>query len=174
MTCLLCRYFQPIEPPQHKADREAGKCRKHCGKEWDQHTAINHVKNHPGQPLDGWCRLAPTALRKRYGDICSEISVREYFFTGWGVEAFEPNDNLFEWAEQSLQTVLYGSWQRRHAEQLEKDNAKLREQLKQLRKISASRLKRLREAKPTLLPAAEPTPTTEAPVQVYPRLVAAE
>jgi hypothetical protein len=169
MTCLICRYYQPAEPPQHKADREAGQCQSACGKKWNQFTAINYVKSHGS--LDGWCRLHPEAKRYAYNHVCGDISVCSYFLnSGWGVEPFEARDNLFEWAQEALGTVLHGTWNRQRSEELVEQNTELRRQLKRTREISASRLKRLQkiENKPT----SKPEHSVEEPF--YPRLIAAE
>ena len=171
MTCLLCRYFRPTEPEQHKQDREAGRCKSRCGNKWDSHTAINYVKNHKQQgALAGWCFLNPEAKYVKFNHVCSNISVPEYFLNHyWRVEPFTSKDNLFEWAEKSLQLILNGAdtWREREAARAIEQNVELRRQLKQARKISASRLKRLQKIKDR--PIAEP----ECPVEVptYPRLV---
>lgn len=171
MTCLICRYFQPLEPPQHKIDREAGKCRSHCGKEWDQHTAINYVKRHQVQGtnvLDGWCRLHTEAKKVTCKHVCADISVRSFFFNpGWGVEPFEADENLYEWACKTLGIIIHGTWRDQAATRINNENEKLRQQLKHAREISASRLRRLQKIKDK--PKAEPAPTP-----VYPHLVAAE
>lgn len=169
MTCLICRYFQPIEPAQHKADREAGRCQSDCGTDWTQHTAINHVKNHGA--LDGWCRLHSKAERYVYNHVCGDISVRSYFLTNWGVKSFEADDNLFEWAEKALGVVIHGSWRTQQHAELTKQNAELKRQLKATRKISASRFKRLQKIEDSK----EPERLVDVlPVYAYPHLVAAE
>lgn len=169
MTCLICRYFQPIEPAQHKTDREAGRCKSNCGDSWSQHTAINHVKNHGA--LDGWCRLHPEAKKYVHNHVCGDISIRDYFITSWGVEPFKIDDNLYEWAQKALTVILHGSWRTRQHAELIAQNTELRRQLQATRKISASRFKRLQkieDSKPV-----PKQPTTEEPV-AYPYLVAAE
>ena len=169
MTCLICRYFQPTEPPQHKLDREAGRCESHCGKEWDHHTAIRYIKNHGGQ-IDGWCRRHPEAKQVKHGHFCGDISVYDYFYNHhWAVEPIEPRQGLFDWAQEALSTVLHGSaranWSVRRNKRLEEQNVELRRQLKQARKISMSRLERLQKNKPKPEQPAEP---------FRPRLIAAE
>jgi hypothetical protein len=165
MTCLICRYFQAAEPPEHKQDREAGRCKSSCGNEWNQHTAISYVKNHGS--LDGWCLLHPEPKRFGYNHVCGDISVRGYFLRSWGVQAFNPDDNLFEWAQGALEVVLHGNWRSQQTEELTNQNAELRRQLKSARKISASRLQRLQKI--------ENKPEPERPVdEFFPRLVAAE
>jgi hypothetical protein len=169
MTCLICRYFQPVEPAQHKQDREAGRCESGCGKKWNTHTAINYVRNH-GE-LEGWCRLHPEPKHFSYNHFCGDISVYEYFFMYWGVESFKPNDNLFEWAQKALEIVLHGNWRTRQHNELTEQNVELRRQLKQARKISASRLKRLQKIGNK--PASEPE-QPKLPEPFHPRLIAAE
>jgi hypothetical protein len=165
MTCLICRYFQAAEPPQHKQDREAGRCESGCGNKWNQHTAINYVKNHGS--LHGWCLLHPEPKPFEYNHVCGDISVRSYFLRSWGVKPFDPDDNLFEWAGDALQIVLHGNWRSQQTEELTKQNAELRRQLKGARKISASRLQRLQKI--------GNKPEPERPVdEFFPRLVAAE
>lgn len=166
MPCLICRYFQPAEPQEHKQQRETNQCESHCGREWDQFTAIRYVRNHGGM-LDGWCRLYPEAKRVAHNHVCGQISVRDYYFnSSWGVERMDPDDNLFEWASGALTTVLDGgSFSRQRLEHLEGQNRELRRQLKRAREVSASRLKRLQKSDDE--PEAKPEP---APL----RLVAAE
>jgi len=174
MPCLICRYFQPCEPPQHKADREAGKCQPYCGSEWNQVTAINYVKHHG--KLGGWCHLHPEAKQVPHAYICGDISVRDNFYEpGWGIVPITPEDNLFEWASKQLGTLVHGTWTRRENERLEAENEQLRSQLKRVREISASRLKRLQKSKPEQ-PKAEPERKPEPMIgePIYPRLVAAE
>ena len=171
MTCLICRYFQPTEPPEHKAEREAGKCQSFCGREWDQHTAIRYVQNHGS--IQGWCRLQPEPRRCGYNHVCGSISVREYFYNPhWAVERFQPNDNLFEWASNALTTVLGGGNPRyQDRRRLVDENKELRRQLKRAREISASRLERLQKTNNEPEHKQEPE---QASTPVYPRLVAAE
>jgi hypothetical protein len=174
MTCLICRYYQPIEPPEHRKQREAGRCQSFCGDDWNTHTAISYVREH-GR-LDGWCRLHPEAKRFPSGHVCGDISVYEYFFKGWGVERFDSGgDGLFEWASNALQTVLHGNPQRQRERQLSTENTELKRQLKRAREVSASRLKRLQkvENKPAPAPAPKPAPAP-APIvpEHFPRLVA--
>jgi hypothetical protein len=170
MPCLICRYFQPAEPPQHKQQREAGQCQSNCGNKWDQHTAINYVKNHG--KLEGWCRLHPEPKRFVHSHICGDISVLDYFYNHyWCVERIGPNDNLFEWAGKTLGTVLHGgnNWSARRNAQLAEQNVELRRQLKQARKISASRLERLQKI------GNKSKPESERPAEPFrPRLIAAE
>jgi hypothetical protein len=163
MPCLICRYFQPTEPQQHKQDREAGRCESRCGDKWTQGTAVEYVKNH-GE-IEGWCRLHPVPKRVVYNHVCGDVSVVRYFLSsGWGVNPFDSNDNIFEWAQTTLGTVIHGNYR---SQRLAEQNTTLRRQLKHARKVSAARLERLKtiEAKP------EPEPPAG---EVYPRLVAAE
>jgi hypothetical protein len=167
MTCLICRYFQPSEPPEHKQDREAGQCQSSCGDRWNQHTAINYVKDHGS--LNGWCRLHPETKPVTYNHFCGDISVREHFFNHhWCVEPFKPEDNLFEWAQRTLGLVLHGTWREQRNEHDAEQNKQLRRQLKRAREISASRLKRLQKQNES-----KPESESERPdVPSYPRLVA--
>jgi hypothetical protein len=171
MTCLICRYFQPAEPLQHKQDREAGQCQSNCGNKWDQHTAINYVRNHGS--LSGWCRLHPEPRPCNYNHVCGDVSVREYFLNHyWRVEPFGPDDNIFEWATKTLGIILHGAdtWQERERARAVEQNVELRRQLKRAREISASRLKRLQKIEHK--PVSEPERPADEPI--YPRLVAAE
>ena len=171
MTCLVCRYFQPAEPPEHKQAREARQCEAHCGNKWNQHTAIQYVKHHG--TLGGWCRLHPEPKHFNHNHICGQISLPDYFFNHhWCVEPLTERDNLFEWAEKTLATVLHGPNRWDRTNELREDNAELRRQLKRAREISASRLKRLQKtdkSKPE--PEPEPEPLAEP---FRPHLVAAE
>jgi hypothetical protein len=172
MPCLICRYFQPNEPAQHKQDREAGRCQSNCGKKWDQHTGINYVKNHGS--LEGWCFRYPEAKQVKYNHVCGEVSVREYFLNHyWRVEPFQADKNLFEWAEKTLGIMLHdnGDWNAQERARLEKQNIELRRQLKRAREISASRLKRLQKVKDDKPPVSEPECSAEP---FRPHLVAAE
>jgi len=164
MPCMICQYFQPTEPAEHKADREAGRCQSNCGNRWNQHTAINHIKAHG--KIDGWCRLHPAPLPVKHNHICGDISVVEHFHNPhWGVTKMTPNDNIFEWAVKALGEVLNGTWQEQRADQLDAENRKLRKQLKGSRKVSASRLERLQKKQ-------DERPVEQQPFR--PRLVAAE
>lgn len=177
MTCLVCRYYQPSEPAAHKQAREAGQCESNCGDRWDQHTAIAYVKNHG--VLDGWCGLHPETKPFKCNHVCGDISVREYFFNHhWCVEPFKGEDNLFEWAQKTFNTVLHGAdyygRRRREISELTEKNAELKRQLKRAREVSASRLKRLQKTDESKLkvehePQAEPEPQTE----MFPHLVEA-
>jgi len=163
---LICRYFRATEPPQHKADREAGRCEGLCGDDWDQYTWVQYVKNH-GR-LEGWCFRFPKAEQVGHSHVCGEVTVPEYFLNhSWQVEPLQPRDNLFAWASKALDVVLRGNPTDQSYRHLEEQNTELRRQLKRSREISASRLKRLRKPKPE----AEP----EQPAEPFrPRLVAAE
>lgn len=165
MPCLICRYFQPIEPPEHRVQREARACEHNCGNKWDQHTAIRYYRNHQ-QHLQGFCHLHPTAVKVSSGYVCAQIAPPEYFFNPhWALERLEPNDNLYEWTAKALGVLLHGHWADAQNNRLADENRKLREQLKIARKRSAARLARLQ--KTSKEPEGEPAPT-------YPRLVAAE
>ena len=167
MTCLICRYFQPTEPAQHKVDREAGRCASACGNRWNQITAIHHVRNHG--PIKGWCRLHPEPRPFDHNHVCGYIVVREFFHNQyWAVERLKPDDNLFEWAQNALTAVINGTWNWREQHRLAEENTELKRQLKAARKISASRLKRLQE------PEKEKKPSRELEPTVFPHLVAAE
>jgi hypothetical protein len=168
MPCLICRYFQPIEPPQHKIDREAGRCKSSCGNRWDQHTAINYVKHHGS--LDGWCRLHPQSIKQSYNHVCGDVSVVERVLNHyWRIEPFGPDHNLFEWACKALRVILHAggeSWREQQAAHALQQNTELKRQPKRAREISASRLKRLQKIENSEL---------ERPVEPFrPHLVAAE
>jgi hypothetical protein len=169
MPCLICQYYKSVEPPEHKQEREAGKCQFHCGDKWTNHTAINYLKHHGGQ-IDGWCLLHPEAKQKKSGHVCGDISVLDYFLANWGVSKLGPGETLSEWSQHALNTMVHGTWQSRQNEHLNAQNKKLREQLKRVQQISASRLKRLQQK--TLEPT-KPEPKPEPETPAYPRLVAA-
>ena len=168
MSCLICRYFRPTEPPQHKIEREAGQCQHSCGNKWEQHTGISYVKHHGGT-LAGWCFRYPETKQVQYNHVCGEVSVREFFLNHyWRVKPLKADDNLFEWAEETLGIVLHGNgnWNAQERARLEKQNTELQRQLKRAREISASRLKRLQKDKPAV---------SEFPAEPFrPHLVAAE
>jgi len=172
MPCLICRYFQPNEPAQHKQEREAGQCQSNCGNKWNQHTAINYAKNHG--KLDGWCRLHPEPKPFPHSHVCGDVSVRGYFLNHhWRVVPFGPGDNIFEWACTTLGIVLRDdgqTWTEREGTRAVEQNVELRRQLKRAREISASRLKRLQKIEDNK-PEVEP----EHPAEPFrPHLVAAE
>jgi hypothetical protein len=79
----------------------------------------------------------------------------------------QPDDNLFDWAQKTLSTVLQGSFRERYDDRLADNNKKLRNQLKRAREISASRYKRLQAVTEKLTDKPEPKPK-------MPYLVAAE
>jgi len=172
MPCLICKYWQPTEPPQHKADREANACQSYCGKKWDHCTAIRYVKSHGA--LQGWCRLHPEPLPVAHSHICGDIKTFDFVHNAyWGVPRWGEDfhdETLFEWAGRALTVLKHGTGTERRNDQLEEENTELRRQLKASRKISASRLARLQKQKP------EPQPEQKEldPLPKYPRLVAAE
>jgi hypothetical protein len=175
MPCLICRYYQPREPEQHKLDREAGRCEANCGNRWEQHTALHYVKAHG--KLDGWCRLHPEPKLYPHNHVCGDVSVRAYFLNhNWRVTPFGPEDNIFEWAGKTLGVVLHGdnNWLERERAHAVEQNVELKRQLKAARKVSASRLKRLQKIDKK--PISEPnTSEPEAPIEPFrPTLVAAE
>ena len=170
MTCLICRHFQPTEPQEHKALREAGQCESNCGKRWHfRPTVINYLRNHGGA-LQGWCRLNPESKSTPFNHFCGQISVFDWILNHWGVEPPDLSEDMFEWAQKSLTTVLRGTPETQERKRLEQEVEELRRQLKRSREISASRLKRLQKSKPE--PKVEPEVEREpAPLL---RLVAAE
>jgi len=160
MCCLVCKYFDPIEPNDHKQLREAGRCEANCGKEWTNVTAVRFVREHR-KNIDGWCLHRPEPKLKNSGHICAQISVPEYFFNKyWGLERMESDDTLRGWARNVMRDLMAESYEQQRIDQLEKHNTELLRQLAAARKISASRLARLKKQ-----------PITPARSD-YPRLVA--
>jgi hypothetical protein len=148
MTCLMCRYFQPAEPEEHKQQRESGTCQQSCGRDWDHFTAIQYVRRHK-QAVDGWCLLMPQPLVRRSAQVCGQISLLEVLTNPyWAITPFDRarDETLHEWASKQYQTLLYGlDGRRTEREHLEEQNKTLKQQLKAARKISASRLERLQK-----------------------------
>jgi hypothetical protein len=162
MACLICKYFEPIEPEEHRQMRESGRCEKHCGDCWDAHTAVTYIKEH-GKNVDGFCRWSPEPKRFSSGHVCAQIDVPDYFFNPhWALERMQPNDRLIEWSRKQYSNLFQ---QQGRVNDLEEQNQKLRRQLEASRKISASRLARLKQQ--------QEESKQEPPLQ-YPRLVAAE
>jgi hypothetical protein len=148
MTCLLCRYFQPVEPAEHRQQRENGDCQEYCGTRWNQFTAVHYIKRH-GKNLEGYCHWDQDGKKVGSGYVCAGISVRETFLNeNWGVRPLTPDDNLFEWAGQQQSTVLHGNWRRRETQRLEEENQTLRAQLKKSRELSKKRLEKIKAAQP--------------------------
>lgn len=168
MPCLVCKYFQPTEPEQHKKLRESGHCESHCGREWSRYTAVQYVKNHK-QDLTGWCMLNPEGRPKQSGHVCGQVDIPSYYFNAnWGLERIKEDEHLFEWAQKQYTVLANGTHRDRRNAYLETDNAELRRQLQAARKISASRLKRLQKSEQP-----EPKPLDPLPSNIV-RLVAAE
>jgi hypothetical protein len=172
MACLVCKYFDPIEPDEHKKLREAGQCEEHCGKDWNGHTAVHYVKNHR-KNIDGWCRWNPEAKRVISGHVCAQVDIPEFYYNhNWKLDRIEPNERLMEWTRKQYR-ILTGlhndTWEEKRLDYLEDQNQELRRQLEASRRISASRLDRLqKQAKP------KPKLLELEPLPEYPRLVAAE
>jgi hypothetical protein len=168
MPCILCKYYQPTEPEDHRQLRESGQCESNCGKEWNNHTAVRYYKNHR-KSLDGWCVLNPKPEPRRAGHVCAQIEIPEYFYNGnWGVERIDPDEFLLDWSHKQITNLCNGTWTSRRNDELEEQNVELRNQLTAVRKISASRLKRLQKIKD------KPEPKTEPELPFRPHLVAAE
>lgn len=177
MPCLICKYFQAIEPEAHKQLRESGRCESHCGKEWNFWTAVNLVKRHR-LPVDGWCLFYPEARLKKSGHVCGQIDVPEHLYTHWGLERRESHHTLMGWSERQYHKLFEKPWEEQRREDLEEQNKELRRQLEASRRVSASRLARLKKQKPEQsTPNKEPAPE-EQPLDPLPnnivRLVAAE
>jgi len=170
MTCIVCRYFQPIEPAQHKADREAGRCESHCGKRWTRTTAINCIREHTLLDLEGWCRLHPKPEKVHHRHFCGQVSVLDYFHRHWGVERIGSDEDMFQWAQETLNVVMHGTWESQQARRTEEENEELKRKLKRVQEISASRFKRLQQQKANEKPEAK----EELEPRTYPHLVAAE
>jgi hypothetical protein len=174
MPCLVCKYFQAIEPQDHRELRETGRCQSSCGDRWNSMTAVRYVREHK-KDLKGWCMFNPAPLEKHSGHVCAQIDIPEYFYnSAWGLEHREPRDHLFEWARQQHTNLMRGSWASRRNEELEEQNVELRRQLAAARKVSASRLKRLQKQKPEKPEIPEKSGQPLDPLPQYPRLVAAE
>jgi hypothetical protein len=171
MCCLTCSYFQAIEPPEHKAAREAGRCEGSCGKEWNWRTAILYVRNHK-EPLKGFCRFNPLAVETSPWGACGQHRPVLGKDNGWGIRAFdgERDCGLMEWAIKGYRDLMRGDsgdWSSRRLNYLEEMNGQLRQQLAAARKRSASRLARLQKNK-------KPRPEPKLPEPSMLRLVAAE
>jgi hypothetical protein len=173
MSCLICKYFQPIEPQDHRELREAGRCEGNCGKEWNHYTAVRYIRQHRNG-LDGFCRLQPEARRVPARHVCAQISVPEYYFNnGWGLRRLKSDDYLDEWAAEQFNALRHDSWESQRRSYLEEQNAELRRQLTASRAVSRKRLERLKktEDKPAPIDKDQPKPIAG---NVVPLLEAAE
>jgi hypothetical protein len=171
MSCLVCKYFQPTEPEDHRRRRESGQCESNCGKEWNQYTAVRYYKNHK-RGLQGWCMFYPKPEQKESGHVCAQIDVPDYFYNShWGLERIEPREHLFEWARKQMTNLVQTSWENRRIRELDETNMELRRQLAAARKVSASRLARLQKQPKPEKPKQLEQP--ELPQSIV-RLVAAE
>ena len=157
MSCLMCRYYRASEPVEHQRVREAGKCEHSCGNKWDRHAAIQYVRRHR-KYLQGFCLHDPQPVPHNCADVCGQISTMDWLIAHWGIEPFKAEDNLHDWAAEQMQTLLDGSWRDQRAEKLENDVKRLRAELKASKKLSASRLERLRKPKPATEPKPKQSP----------------
>ena len=150
MCCLTCAYFQAVEPPEHKAAREAGKCEGACGDKWDWHTVFRYVQNHK-EPLKGFCLLNPVPTPTTPRNACGQHKPVLGSNNGWGVRAYDERDRgLVEWATQQYRNVVlkeYVTWEQERINHLQTMNTRLRQQLATARKRSESRLARLQKQK---------------------------
>ena len=151
MPCLVCQFFDPTEPPQHRAEREARACGHGCGSLWDHHTAISFVHHHK-QDVQGWCLLNPEPLRKQGSAICGQIQPVElnHWFIDQSQYRKTENESLVHWGLRVYRMIKDGSWRSQRAVKFEADNHRLKLQLKEARARSARRLKKLKavQAKP--------------------------
>lgn len=147
MPCLLCEYFQPIEPDDHRVARETGACQEYCGSYWNRTTAIQYLRRHPeSRKLRGWCRLNPQPLERSYDDVCGQVSLVN--LPDWldaNVTARPPGQDLVQWAASSIRVVRAGSWRGQRIAELENTNKMLKRGLEIARKRSAARLQKLQK-----------------------------
>jgi hypothetical protein len=153
MPCLICRYFHPIEPEQHRAARMARTDGCVQSSQFDIHDSIAYVTAHGSQRLDGYCRLNPEPFKRNCGDVCGQVAPieREIWHHGRPTLIRTVGEKtLTQWSRETLDELINGNWRdQMHVQDYE--NVKtLRRQLKASRKISAARLERLKklEAKP--------------------------
>ena len=178
MCCLTCKYFDPTEPPEHKAAREAGNCEESCGKKWNCFTVFRFVQRHQDARLAGLCRFNPDPLKVWSWHACAQHQpVLDPLANGWGITAFGQHRttgghyneqlSLTEWAAQQFWAIKRKEGDQTYQDQrisdLETSNRLLRNQLASARKRSASRLARLQK---------KPKPDKPQPQPL--RLVAAE
>lgn len=151
MPCLLCQYFQPIEPEDHKRLRLSGNCQHSCGDSWDFNTAVTYVRRHR-RVLDGFCRLNPQPLARSCADVCGQIA---FHLPYWVDGIHGPEDRsihtLVDWSREQMSILQDGTWDRRQLDKFREEMPELKRQLKIARERSAARLaelKKLRSAKP--------------------------
>jgi len=116
-ACLTCKHVRFNIPADWKPQFN--------GEKYDSHDArnlIRETKHH----LDASCTLPPVWIPITTDHYCGQ----------WSAARTEQH--------QSLDEFLWGTWQGRKMEYLTKTNAKLRARLKEVSRISASRLARLR------------------------------
>ena len=141
MSCLFCRYFEPIEPEQHKKDREARRCRAGCGNEWSIHTAGAYVRAH-NMNLEGLCHLEPQLVKVKANDVCSHIDPLEYV-NGTRPDRIDPNENLSDWSRSLMNRHVHGTWREQQEAHLRAQNAELKALLKVSRERSRKRMERI-------------------------------
>jgi hypothetical protein len=97
MACLFCRFWQPIEPEDHRLAREAGT--DTCTRKWNHAGALHYVLSHR-KYLEGACLRTPEPKTSRANDVCGQI---ELATTGelWSPptpQFVKPGENLRDWA----------------------------------------------------------------------------
>jgi hypothetical protein len=163
MPCLLCRWFEPIEPDQHRQSRESGACQQSCGHSWDRSTAMSYVRHHQ-KFLQGFCRFNPQPLQRSCADVCGQFSMVKTYWRG--LDPPGGKESLVDWSRQQIAIVRNGSWEDREFDYLRKQTKELRQELKTARQRSAARLAELRKLR-AAKPKPEPKPVA-APANVIP------
>ena len=145
MACVVCKYFDAIEPAEHKVEREAGRCEHRCGREWNGHTGVMYVRNHR-KNIEGWCRWAPEGKKVSSGHVCGQIEVVDFYYNHhWRLDRIGPGERLKDWSFEQYRILLGTAPQEQRIAELEEQNKELRGHLAASRRVSASRLARLKQ-----------------------------
>lgn len=105
--------------------------------------------------------LRDVSLQSRAAESPFEVGL----YPNWGVHKPKENENIWDWARETMREFLDGDWKEQERKRLFRENETLKAALKASRQRSASRLVRLNKV------AAKKPPKPAAPPL---RLVAAE
>jgi hypothetical protein len=125
--CILCRHFQPDEPPGWEPSYD--------GREYDAHDAlVAYRKSECKATLHGTCQLNPVHVDVDAWHACGQ------FVAGRTLAARRTSKVL-------VQEFLGLDWESQRLKHLTEENADLKKKLATSRKLSAQRLERLRGRK---------------------------
>lgn len=162
MSCLFCKNFHAVEPPEHRREREAHACRYSCGDRWDAYTTARYVKHHK-RDVDGVCLFNPVPAKVSAHWMCAKFE--DGFYETWHIGQPGERQNIWDWAHTTMRTFIDGDYTTQEINNLRKENEQLKHAVKAARQRSAGRLARLSKLAKKKEPAKPPVPL---------RLVAAE